>query len=104
MERDSNINYGHNDPDFNTEIMQDKEPAINEYLDNSYNDQQNRDNDPSDPYFQKNASIAQDLPDNDDHDPDRRTLDEYDANHAESEDQLDELDDEKINQNDKSDE
>ena len=106
MERDSNRNYGQNDRDFNAEIMQDKEPAVSQYLDGSNNDEQKRDNDTSDPYFQKNASIAQDLlgDDDDQSDPDRRTLDEYDANHAEPEDELDELDENAlINQKDKSD-
>lgn len=105
MERDNNRNYGHNDPDFNAAIMQDKEPAVNQYPDNSDNDQQNKDNDTTDPYFQNNAPIAQDLlGKDDDHDPDRRTLDEYDATHAEPEDQLDDLDDDEINHKDKSDE
>ena len=105
MERDSNRNHDYNDPDFNSEIMQDKEPAIDQQQYNFSNDEQNTDNDTTDPYFQKNASIAQDLLGNDDdHDPDRRTLDEYDANHAEPEDQLEELADDEINNKDKSDE
>lgn len=104
MERDSNRNHDYSDPDFNSEIMQDKEPAVGQYLDGSNNDEQNRDNDTTDPYFQKNASIAQDLLGSDDNDPDRRTLDEYDATHAEPEDQLEEFDDDEINNKDKSDE
>ena len=108
MERDSNRNHDYNDPDFNSEIMQDKEPAIDQHQYNFSNDEQNRDNDTTDPYFQKNASIAQDLlsdDDKDQSDPDRRTLDEYDANHAEPENELEELDDNAlINQKDKSDE
>jgi hypothetical protein len=124
-----NRNHGQNgsDNEIISETMEKKDPAINQHqsggsgLSHSHTDhnldtekssqQENNENDTNDPYFQKNAPIAQDLLGDDDNDPNRRTLDEYDANTDEPED--DELEDEDLDldlddddddaQNDKSD-
>ncbi|WP_281233992.1 hypothetical protein [Flavobacterium gelatinilyticum] len=100
--------YAAEDP-INSELMEKKDPAINQHEDTSdrtrYRDEDsyestdkrdfedenkhlNKDNDTSDPFFQKNAPIAQDLDDelkddDDDNDADRRTLDESKADEDE---------------------
>jgi hypothetical protein len=122
-----NINRNHrqngSDNEIISETMEKKDPAINQHqsgrsshLDHSDADhnfdtekssqQGNNENDTNDPYFQKNAPIAQDLLGDDDNDPNRRTLDEYDANTDEPEDdelEDEDLDDDDEDQNDKSD-
>ncbi|WP_163397271.1 hypothetical protein [Flavobacterium fluviatile] len=94
----------------NSEIMEKKDPAINQHQDEShrhkhmpeyYDDNDNvsadhkKENDTSDPFFQKNAPIAQDLDEdlkNDDeddifgNDADRRTLDEEKADEDDDKD------------------
>ncbi|GGF22308.1 hypothetical protein [Flavobacterium limi] len=88
----------------NSEIMEKKDPAINQHQDEShrhkhmpeYEDSDDisankKENDTSDPFFQKNAPIAQDLDedlksdddDDDDDDANRRTLDEEKADEDE---------------------
>jgi hypothetical protein len=86
-----------------SETMETKDPAINQHQNDSSHreeyqtdhyesaDQNLNENDDTDPYFQKNSDIAQDLDEDlkDDNDPDRRTLDEYNANEAEPDDEED---------------
>lgn len=99
MENNTNVNYGQKDYNFESENMYDKEPGIDQYQgernsDNNISDNYSGEqavNDTSDPYFQKNASIAQDLLGDNDNDPNRRTLDEYDANDAEPDEDDDDL-------------
>ncbi|KAF2516959.1 hypothetical protein [Flavobacterium foetidum] len=114
MALENNRNYGRDDRNFNSgdpiisETMETQDPAINQHkstgrsYDSDLNerDRENHDeNDTSDPHFQKNAEIAQDLDTNNslDTDPDRRTLDEYDANsdtpEEDDEDEFDDTDD-----------
>jgi len=71
MERENYRNYNHNDGNFNSGILPE----------DKYSDPQNLD-DASNWYFQ-NAGDNQDLIEDDDNDPNRRTLDEYDVNDAE---------------------
>lgn len=71
MERENYRNYDQNDLNFNSAVTEE-----------NYSDSQNL-NEPSDLYLQINASDNQDLIEDKDNDPNRRTLDEYDVNDAE---------------------
>jgi len=71
MERENYRNYDQNDRNFNSAVTEE-----------NYSDLQNL-NEPSDLYLQINASDNQDLIEDKDNDPNRRTLDEYDVNDAE---------------------